>query len=418
MANSAKGVFRDVFSNRNILAISFTTTLWSIFNQAWQPYWGLWLQKELGVSIAIVGLLSTIQSAEQLLFQLPGGIIADKFGRKKIVLFGTSLRLIPPIIYLLATNWEHVLVAVIFNASASVYMPAFEAIVADSLPSRQRGAGYGAYRMVTSLPRIFMPTLGGVAMDVLGYKEGVKIFNILTIFTVTATLIIRAKLITETLDRKGEHKEARHTSTRETLLSAFKVHRTIWVMMFVATLGGFGLRMVMQLMPIYAKDFIGLTNTQIGFASTASSALSTILIMPIGMLSDRIGRKVLILVGEVLTPFTMIGFVLVKDFPQYFLLQLVTGIGSAMGGRHMGFAGGPAWQALIADLVPKEKRGTINGIISTVSGAIGTPSPYLGSYIWETYSPEASFIVSTTIALISIPIFAIFAKDPKKGEEE
>lgn len=84
----------------------------------------------------------------------------------------------------------------------------------------------------------------------------------------------------------------------------------------------------------------------------------------------------------------------------------------------MGFAGGPAWQALIADLVPKEKRGTINGIISTISGAIGTPSPYLGSYVWEAYSPEASFIISTLIVLTAIPVFAIFAKDPEKGEEE
>jgi len=393
---------RNVFSNRNILAISLTTSLWGIFNNAWQPYWSVYLKKELGASVAIVGLLSMIQSAEQLLFQLPGGIIADKFGRRKIILFGTALRLIPPIVYLLATTWEQVIPAVIINATGSLYMPAFNAIVADSLPSKQRGTGYGAYSMIASIPNIFMPTVGGIVLDALGYKEGVRIFNVLTMFTVTAALIIRAKLITETLT-----KESRQRSTGETFSSAFKVPRTIWIMIIVSTVSGFASRMVMNFASIYAIDVIKLTNTHYGLAQTASSIVNTISILPSGMLSDRIGRKPLILVSYVIGPLTTWGIVVVKDFPQYLFLRVIGGVGMALG---------PAWQALVADLIPREKRGTVIGLMSTISGLVGTPSSWIGGEIWENYAPETPFNIALIIGLVSVPAL-LLVKEPEEGEE-
>jgi len=413
MASSTKDVMRNVFSNRNILTISLTTTLWSVCNQAWQPFWSLYLKEELGATVAIVGLLSMIQNAEMLLFQLPGGILADKIGRRKVILFGTCLRFIPPVVYLLATSWEHVLVAVIANASASIYSPALEAIVADSLPRGQRGAGYGAYRMITSLPMVFMPTVGGIVMDALGYKAGVKIFNIATFLAVIVVLLVRMKLVTETLAKKGKQR-----STRATFSSALKVPRTIWVMMIVATLGGFAMRMVMQFISIYAKEVILLSNTELGLAQTGGSLLSSILIMPSGMLSDRIGRKPIISVAQVIQPLTTWGIILVSvgSFPQYLLLRLFGGVGSALGGGFYGFAGGPAWQALVADLVPSENRGTIMGLISTITGAIGAPSSLIGGYLYEG-SPQTTFNIALIIGLVSVPIFVLLVKEPKKGGE-
>jgi len=379
-------------------------------------FWSLWLQKEIGASITIIGLLAMVQNAQQLIFALPGGIIADKFGRKNLILFGTSMMMIPPIIYLLATRWEHVLIAVMFGAVSNLYMPAFDAMVADSVPAQQRGVGYGVYRMVTSLPALFMPVVGGVVIDALGFGPAVRMFNILTIFLVIAALILRAKYLTETLDRKsrGERK-----SVQETLTSALQINRTIWVMVVVAVIGGFSFRMVVQLIPIYAQDRLLFTNTEIGVAQTVSSLVSSLLILPIGMLADRIGRKPLITMAQAMQPLTTWAIVLVGvgNFPQYLAIRMISGIGSALGGAFYGFAGGPAWQALLGDLIPREKRGTINGLVSTITGTIGTPSSMLGSYIWSGYSPEAAFHVALLIGLVSFPIFALFVKEPKKGEK-
>lgn len=402
---------KKVFSNRNILVISLTTTLWGVSNSGFQTFWSLWLKEDLGISLAMVGLLSTFQSAEQLLFQLPGGIITDKIGRRKIILFGTFLRFFPPIIYLVATNWEHILLATIINASTSIYNPALEAIVADSLPSRQRGTGYGAYRMITSMPRVFMPTVGGIVMDAYGYSAGVKIFNVLTMVFVLIMLIVRMKLITETL--ASSHSKR---STKTTFSDALHVPRSIWAMMAVATIGGFAIRMIQQLTPLFAREVLGLSNTEIGIASTALSLTSTLLIMPSGLISDRVGRKPLILIAEAITPLTTFAIPYVNGFLMYLGLQIATGVGSALGGRHMGFSGGPAWQALISDYVPSERRGTVMGLQSTVSGVAGTPAALVGTYVYDN-DPGSTFIVSAIIAATVIPIFLFGVKEPKKREE-
>ena len=413
MASSTKDVIKNVFSNRNILAIAITTSLWSVCNGGWRPYWAPWLQEVLHASIPAVGLLSMIQQTSNLLFQLPGGILADRFGRKKIIVYGTAFRLIPPIIYLLATNWIHTIPALLIGALTSIYMPAFNAIIADSLPTKQRGAGYGAYRMITSLPRVFMPVIGGIIMDTLGYREGVRVFLIATIFVSTVIIIVRWKVITETLVRKSE----RSKSTQSTLSSAFDIPRTIWVMTAVATLGGFGMRIAMPFTSIYALNIIGLTNTQLGIVQTTMSVIGTILSMPGGMLSDRFGRKPLILLSRLVNPIGTWGITIAKDFPQYFLIRVFAGIGSALGGGRMGFAGGPAWQAMVADLVPREKRGTVMGIIGTVTGLVAAPSSWIGGFIWENFTPQTPYYVSLVLGLIATAIFAVWVKEPEKREE-
>ena len=162
-------ILREVFSERNILVISLTSMLYRIFNRFWRMWWTLYLL-ELGASLPIVGLLAMIQNASMLIFQLPGGILADRFGRKRVIIIGTSLRILTPILLLLGRTWQEFIPGMVMNAVASLYMPALNAIIAESLPSERRGAAFGAYRTVTSIPQIFMPIISGMYMDIMGIK--------------------------------------------------------------------------------------------------------------------------------------------------------------------------------------------------------------------------------------------------------
>ena len=81
----------------------------------------------------------------------------------------------------------------------------------------------------------------------------------------------------------------------------------------------------------------------------------------------------------------------------------------------MGFAGGPAWNALIADLVPLEQRGTVLGTISTLTGFIGAPSAAVGGYLWATYYPQLPFQISAIVGIIGAIIFAVGVKEPKRN---
>ncbi|MCK5670834.1 MFS transporter, partial [Candidatus Bathyarchaeota archaeon] len=146
-----------VFSSKNITTIAITTSMITLCDAGWRPFWSLYLKDVLGASVWAISFLSMLGQSERLLFQLPGGVIADRFGRRKIIVYGTALRIFTPMLYLWATDWVTMIPALLLNGVTSIYMPAFNAIIADSLPEDERGAGYGAFRMITSTPRIFSP---------------------------------------------------------------------------------------------------------------------------------------------------------------------------------------------------------------------------------------------------------------------
>ncbi|MBM3292646.1 MFS transporter, partial [Candidatus Bathyarchaeota archaeon] len=107
-------ITKEVFSNPNILSISLTTSLYSLASMTWRPFWPKYLKDNLGATVTVIGLFSAITSLENMLFQLPGGMLADRYGRKKIILVGTFLRTFSPIIYYLAPSWEWIILASIF----------------------------------------------------------------------------------------------------------------------------------------------------------------------------------------------------------------------------------------------------------------------------------------------------------------
>ena len=152
-------ILKEVFSNRNILAIGSTNMLYQVFNALWETWWSLYLMEVLNTPVSIVGLLATIQSTSQILFQLPGGILADKIGRKKVIIAGTAIRTIAPAIMYFANSWQMVAPGMVLMSVASLYGPAFNAVISESLPQERRGSAFGAYRMFTSIPQIFVTSI-------------------------------------------------------------------------------------------------------------------------------------------------------------------------------------------------------------------------------------------------------------------
>jgi len=415
MSNNYVRVFKNVISNRNIVTIAFTASLISLSSQAYRPYWSAYLKDVLLANTVVIGLLSSISSSENLLFQLPGGILADRYGRRKIIVYGTALRILPPIIYLLATHWTHIIPALLIAGTQSIYMPAFNAIIADSLPEDERGAGYGAYRMITSMPQFISPLMGGLVMDWLGYQQGIKIFMMFDCLISVFVTYSRWKMLKETIefdDGPGASGRPR-VSIKDSIKTVFQLGSTVKVLVLVTFLSSIGTRMVNDFLSLYALKVLNFSNTQLGLVTTAGGLISILLSMPAGMLSDRFGRKPMILISRTVSPLASFGVTQVTSFSHYFAIQFVNSIGNAMGGGGM-FAGGPAWNALVSELVPKEKLATVMGSIGTISGLISVPSPIIGGWLWDEYSPKIPFYASMVFGLLGAAVFALGVKEPER----
>jgi MFS family permease len=79
--------------------------------------------------------------------------------------------------------------------------------------------------------------------------------------------------------------------------------------------------------------------------------------------------------------------------------------------------GGPAWQALIADIVPQRDRGKVMGLMGTVSGIIGLPGSYMGGVMYDR-DPNMLLAVGAGLEALAIPLILFFVKDQKDIDKD
>ena len=402
------------------MAISSTNMLYTIFNGFWELWWGLYLVEVLGVSAIIVGFLATIQNTSRILFQLPGGMLADRIGRKRVIVYGTALRVISPMFLYFANSWYWVMPGIIINACASIYMPAFNAIIAESLPQDKKGAGFGAYRFMTGIPGIFMPVVSGYYLDLMGLEKGVKTGLLMFIVAAAVATIVRHIFLTETLDEELAKDEENNGETENIgMIETFRRQpKTVWAMLAVTIITGFAMRMTWTFLSIYAVNVVDLSLAQYGMLQSVAMFISVPLYLISGVVADRTSRRNLILMARGLGPFDSLSLILFNDYRQLLGAYSVIGVAQGIGGGRLrtgGFMGGPAWNSLITDLVPAKDRGKVLGLMGTVSGLLGLPGAMIGGYMYDK-NPALLLMSGSLLEALAIPIIIFFLKDPKRNE--
>jgi MFS family permease len=409
-------IIRETFVNRNLAVLTLTQTLYMSAVMLWIPYRSLYIL-ELGATKELLGMLLMVETLSQLIFQLPGGILTDRLGRKKVIVISSIFRVATPIVYLMGTHWTHLAPGLILSSAGMISLPAVNALIAESLPPQRRSSGFAAYRTVTWMPIIFTSLLGGVFMDYYGVLKGARICLQAMLIISIATTIIKWRYIKETLDtNKTEEKPREPRSNSEYLRSLGKMPRNVWVLTGVAALSGFAMRSVYSFMVIYAVEEVGLTTTQWGLIGTIVNIIATALTLPGGILADRIGRKPSIIASKLLAPIATIGFTLSNNFNQLAMTQVIgAGVSRGFGGTVWGNIGGPVWQAVVADCTPPEERGRMMGLMGSIINIANIPASWVGGYLYDNSSPALPFQLSFAVDVISLILFIALFKEPERN---
>lgn len=407
------GSIKEVFSNENVMVVSVSNCIGRFTQFLWQAFFSLYLMNELGATIEAVGIVSLVQNTALLLYHFPAGMLADKIGRKKIIMLGCASQVIPSILFLSATTWVQVIPAFILFP-APWWIQANNALIAESLPSKQRGIGFGVSTVVSFLPaQVFPPVISGWVTDTIGLAKGTRVFLICFLIAHMITLLFQARFITETL---GVERRGKFLSLRGHLSQFTKLPKTLYAMLAVSCFSGIVMRMIMPFLAVYGVDVIGLSKTQWGLIMMVEGLISCGLSLPGGILADKIGRKPLILLSRVIAPTGRLGLAFSHTFTQALVAQLIYGLGGTLGGPTGGM-GAPAWQALMADLTPASKRASVMGLIGTISGLIGAPFSVVGGYLWNNYYPALPLQMSFPLEIIPTLILYLLGKEPEVKEK-
>jgi MFS family permease len=194
--------------------------------------------------------------------------------------------------------------------------------------------------------------------------------------------------------------------------------RPVLALSFSAAIVVLGFGIIMPFLPLYAQDLGATTGLEIGFLSSAFLITRTFLATPMGSLSDRVGRKGMILAGLALYSLLSVLFGMASDYFQLILFRGLQGVASAM-----------VWTpatALVADLTPPGKRGSAMGLYNSISMVGWMIGPAFGSgilwmvrTIWgvpvaESY--RAPFFIASLLSIVSLLLVYLFVKVPAEAK--
>lgn len=409
-------VLREIFKSRNVLVLTLTRTLSMFMGSLWWPFQALYIL-ELGSSKQSLGMILTLQSITELLIQIPGGILTDKWGRKKIIVLSTVLRLGSIVVFLFASHWTHVAPGLVLLSATIISAPASSALLAESLPEGTLSTGFAAIRTVTEFPMIITSLLGGLLIDRLGILAGVRLILLGYSLVALISVFLQWRYIKETMQAhpvdQAEEERKEENSFLETL---GQLPRNVWVLSIVLGIGALSLRLVSSFTVIYAVEIVGLSTTQWGLLGTIANITAIVFSIPGGRIADRLGKRIVILISRIPMAFATLGYTFSRSFLHLGVVRTVSGLGSGFGADLYGPQGGPLWQALIVDYTPPQERGRVMGIIGTIKSVLCIPATWVGGYLYDNMSPSTPFQVSFVMDIVAIAIFIFILKPPKESE--
>lgn len=289
-------------------------------------------------------------------------------------------------------------------ASAMVW-PSAQAIIADSTKQKDRGRAMAYFSASWTVSLIIGPAFGGFLAQLYGYKAP---FLIAAGIMIPIIVLIRF-YVSETIKSEVSILSVHEPFSRRLKSSLREIRESVYFITLIGLLLAsfittFGFTLIEPLLSIYAQYKVGASLTEISLAFTFMGVSGFLVRVLASDLSDRIGRRNPILMGNL--------WASLLTFPLSFIRTPLHMIG-ILSLRSVGWGlSDPATQALLADIVDENKRGKIFGLFGSVQGVAMIAGPSVGGIVYELYGGEFSFAVCGLLSLAASMILFLMIKEP------
>ncbi len=400
------------FIRGNFLILLSSWTVMNFASAIPDTYYPLYVLA-LGGTTVIIGVIGFASFLVLGLVQFPGGYLADKHGRRWLIVtmsFGVAASYLA---YALAPSWHLILIAGILQNLCLIYQPALGAITADSIPAEKRGIGFSVQTLLLNVASIPGPVLAGALYLGLGLVLATRAgYTIAFILFLTAA-ILRMRL-RETLKDTGDRPSV------STVLSSYpksvKESVGVWKLLPKAMFYLFIVSSLLQFFASLCSPFFVVYATKILAIGGFEWALLTALLLvsrmlsalPSGKIIDKFGRRKPLALSHLLLLPVLLLFVY-GNFYRLLVSLLLFGVSQSMLAVSQ--------QSLQADLTPREHRGKVIGSTQFASYILAALGQLLGGILYSYASPQTPFLIcaASTIPLTIMTIFLVH--DPKKREE-
>lgn len=400
--NYFRSEFNFITGNFRLLMVSWFII--DFFAELPETYFPLFV-KALGGTATGVGIVMSAETLARALSQMPGGYIADRYGRKGIIVSMTLLAGISRVIFLLAPSWQWLVFGSAIMGFTGIYVPAIEAMIADSLPSEKRGMGFGIVSLIGSVATTPSPLIAGFMYLRLGLLPTMRICYGLSLVGFIVASLFRLQL-RETLE-SPEKLDLREiagsypSSVRESLNIWRVVPSEAFSLFMSKILTLFSIGVLVPVFSLYMIEELGISEFQLSLIMASMFITMIIFALPTGKLLDIMGKKRPLLASYVFWIIAMPLF-LYGNFWRLIIAMTMVGVVQVLQG-----SAGSAWTA---DLVDNEHRGRVNGstgFFTLIAFSIGQIA---GGWIYDNVSRSMPFYLQI---LLMIPPFFLVSRIPE-----
>lgn len=381
---------------RNVWAVSLTSFFMDVSSEMVINLIPLFLANVLGVQTSIIGVIEGVAEATASVLKLFSGWLSDKLGgRKWLAVAGYGLSALSKPFFYIASTWE--LIAGVRWADRigkGIRTAPRDALVADSVTKETRGLAFGFHRamdtagamvgLIIAVIAVRLAQANNLDLTKLTFQK-IVLISLIPAFLAVISLAVGAKDVAV---------KSKRELPKFSLKSMGRPFIVFLLIVSVFTLGNSS-----DAFLVLRAQNLGITVSGILLMLVVFNLIYSLISTPAGSLSDRIGRKRLIVGGWLVYAAIYLGFALANTGWQIWVLYVVYGL-------YYGMAYGTA-NAMVADLVPENLRGTAYGTYNAIIGILAFPASVIAGILWQGvgswvgFGPSAPFFFGGTLALIA-----------------
>jgi len=362
------------------------------------PFFALYLTQKFDIGMSTVGLIFGVFSITGMVGSALGGAVADRMGRKTVIIFSLILSSLSALGMGFAPTIGTFLVVIVFVGTlSSIGHPAHEAVVADLLPPDKRAEGYGIIRVIFNLAVIIAPPIAGLLIS----------RSYLTLFLVDAVIsLISAGIVLFALPetKPQAHAHAKPETMKQTFAGYGRVFKDTPFLAFI------GVTVMMTLvymnmnstLGVYLRDQHALPEVKYAMLLSINAILVVLFQFWVTRRLQNYRPFLMMAAGSLLYAigFAMYGFV--PTFSLFIVAMIVITIGEMVVS--------PFQQSLVANFAPEDMRGrymAVSGLSWSISFTVG---PYFAGLILESANPSLLWAFCGLIGVLATTGFLLLNK--------
>jgi len=359
------------------------------------PFLSLYVAQKFNVGMTEVGLIFGVWSASSLVGSMIGGALADKFGRKAVIIFGLLSSATTGILMGLVTRISaFYFLALVAGIFSEVGHPASQAMVADLLPVKKRAEGFGIIREAANLAITFGPVIGGALAG----------FSYLLLFIIdaaasTLTALIFLFAIPETKPEALEHEQSQSVVKTIAGYAVVVKDRIFVAFIFATMIILFVYTQMYSTLSVFLNQVHGVTAQEFGWIMSMNAAMVVLFQF---WITKRINIQQPLIMMVLACALYGIGFILfgiVRSMLFFYIAMAIVTIGEMV---HI-----PVAQALAAFFAPEDMRGRYMAAYGLGWAIPNTFAPLLAGLVMDNYDPNWVWYLSGILSIIAVISFGL-----------